>query len=588
MKALIWLTILQAVVAKAVPKRQVCSVQELSMDTELGRPPATTSRIIPRSTVQESEIATTAEVLNSDPVQEGHRGVGFVQDTGAHLGSTNPTGNNKQVQLTLASSLAGGIFFAPVRTSLVSPKVSVITTSTSSGTAQILPHLSTQVPHTTGVVITSLIKTGLPMSAPIISTSISKPPATLSPTSKPTPVTTYVLMGSTSDNIFQPVATDAPPAVIGSRPDHPVPRLGIQTQQAPISTNKFYANFFLGGQTSGTWTHPYSIAWPKGGGSIQSWGMSISHIDADQRVYGPNSVANPVQYFINPIGIQSLVLSAVELGASTTLTTDTLTAFSANVNLLPNAGAAPAITFPLVQGMGFVTGIYNGGTPILQSGIFFRSITKATTDPKLGVTKYTIVLEDDKTWLLYASGNPIEFTVVSHGLVQATSNFNGFIQIAKSPGGDAEALYDAACGAYATTATLSGSANGATGSYTLSFSKAGTLSTILLMFALPHHTESFSPETAFAATNIQLQTTTKGLATAVVADSWTMVENLPTTMGFAPWSLSTGPQKLSFSAATIQTIQSIAQSEISQNMSSQSNLNSMYYSGKVSPALVRH
>ncbi|PMD46142.1 glycoside hydrolase family 81 protein [Hyaloscypha variabilis F] len=387
-------------------------------------------------------------------------------------------------------------------------------------------------------------------------------------------------MGSTSENIFQPVETNAPASVIGSRPDHPVPRLGIQPQQAPISTNKFYANFFLGSQTSGTWIHPYSIAWSKGGGSTQSWGMSISHIDADQRVYGPNATANPVEYFYNPVGIQSLVLSALELGASTNLSMDTVTAFSANVNLLPSAGAAPAIIFPLVQGMGFVTAIYNGGTPILQSGVLFSSITKAASSPMPGVTKYTIILEDGKTWLLYASGNAIDFTVVNNTLIQATSNFNGFIQIAKNPGGEAEALYDASCGVYATTATLSGSAKGATGTYTLSFSKAGTGSNMLLMFALPHHAESFSPQTASAATSVQLQTTTKGLVTAVIADSWTMVENLPTTMGFVPWSPSTGALVPSFSADTIQAILSVAQSEVSQNMSDQTNLNSMYYSGK--------
>jgi endo-1,3(4)-beta-glucanase len=86
------------------------------------------------------------------------------------------------------------------------------------------------------------------------------------------------------------------------------------------------------------------------------------------------------------------------------------------------------------------------------------------------------------------------------------------------------------------------------------------------MFALPHHTESFSPQTASADTSLQLQTTTKGLATAVVADSWTMVENLPITMGFAPWSPSAGAEPLAFSAATIQTILSVAQSEISENI----------------------
>ena len=39
------------------------------------------------------------------------------------------------------------------------------------------------------------------------------------------------------------------------------------------------------------------------------------------------------------------------------LTTDTLTAFSANTNLVPSGATTPAITFPLVQGMGFISAI---------------------------------------------------------------------------------------------------------------------------------------------------------------------------------------------------------------------------------------
>ena len=592
MKALVWLTVLQMATARALPKPQDCIEPTLPSDNNVVIAPEATSTIAPEPTVDAGLSTTAGVVVVTTVVHETHNGDVFVPYPLDPMPITSQvvSATRDQAPLTSTSPSLGGIFFDPVSTSSVSASVPVVTTSASSGTAQILPSLSTQIPQTTGVVVTSLNTTGLPTSAPIISTSISKPETTLTPTAPATSVTTTVSQGSTSDNIFQPVATEAPPSVIGSRSDHPVPRLGIQPQDAPIGTNKFYANFFLGSQTSGTWTHPYSVAWSKGGGSSQSWGMSIQHIDANQRVFGPDAAAVPAQYMINPIGIQSLVLSALELGASTVLTTDTLTAFSANVNLSPSAGASPAITFPLVQGMGFVTGIYNGGTPLLQTGIFFRSITKATTNPKSGVTKYTILLEDGKTWLLYASSSDInaalEFKVVNNGLAQATSNFNGFIQIAKNPGGDAEALYDAACGVYATTATLSGTANGASGSYTLSFSKAGTSGTTLLMFALPHHVQSFSSQTASAATNLQLQTTTKGLATAVVADAWTMVENLPTTMSFAPWSPSAGAEPLAFSAATIQTILSVAQGEISENMSEQSNLSSMYFSGKVSILLL--
>lgn len=531
--------------------------------------------------------------------KESYQAIPFGDSPSVAASGANPgTTQAKRTQVPEASSPGsnGGEQFASVsaKTSTVTPEVSVKTTSTSSGTAQILPPLTTDIPHTTGSVITTLNTEGEPTSGPLISTSISSPTSLLvmsaaatafssSKAGRPKPA------DMTSQNIFQPIATDAPPSIIPQRGDHPVPRLGIQNRQSPIGTNKFYANFFLGTQTAGTWTHPYSVAWSKGGGSSKSWGLSIQHIDASQRAFGPDANANPAKYFINPLGIQSVVLSASELGASTALTTDSLTAFSANVNLSPSAGAAPAITFPLVQGMGFVTGIYHGATPIIQSGVFFRSVTKATNGPKPGVSKWTIQLEDGKIWLVYAyssTGAGLDFTVVNNGLVQATSRFNGIIQVAKSTSSVPEALYDATCGAYATTSTLSGSANGATGSYTLSYSAGGMPNTNLLMFALPHHVQSFDSNTAAGVQHFTLDTTTKGAATTVVGNSWTMVENLPVGMSFAPWNPSTGNQggqgstKFTFSQSTIVAMQAVAQSEISQDMSTQTNLNSMYYSGK--------
>lgn len=85
------------------------------------------------------------------------------------------------------------------------------------------------------------------------------------------------------------------------------------------------------------------------------------------------------------------------LPSSTTITMDTLKAFSANVNLHPQAGAPAAITIPLVQGMGFVTGYYNGVKPVINSGILFRTVTRATEFNRAGMAKYRILLEDGKT-----------------------------------------------------------------------------------------------------------------------------------------------------------------------------------------------
>lgn len=114
-------------------------------------------------------------------------------------------------------------------------------------------------------------------------------------------------------------------------------------------------------------------------------------------------------------------------------------------------------------GMFFVTGVYHGYTPVLQTGVFLRSITRYTPALRFRVTKYTVVPEDEETGLAYTyspSGNELDSTVVSNGLAQVTSNFNGIIQVAKNPGGGAEALYDVCCELYPITMTLSGSVDG--------------------------------------------------------------------------------------------------------------------------------
>ncbi len=316
--------------------------------------------------------------------------------------------------------------------------------------------------------------------------------------------------------------------------------------------------------------------------------MAISHVDADQRAYGPQSEAisgRPAQYFINPIGIQSIILSAIELGPATVLNTDNLQASSANANLSPQAGSSARITFPLVQGMGFVTGVYTNLQPAVQSSVLFRSVVP-TPFSRAGIFKYRITLEDGKIWLLYAlpsSGQNPQLSLVSNTLLRGLPGWRGVIQIAKNPAGSAgEMSYDRSAGIYATTAVVTGSTLGSTGTYNIQWTKAGMTSgpNRLLMYALPHHVQSFSTGIPIIKTSIHLQTTTKGMATAIIADSWTLVEpNLPTDIGFAPWS----PARRSvrrLSAAALNTINQTAHSEINQDMDAQTNLDSMYFSGK--------
>lgn len=381
------------------------------------------------------------------------------------------------------------------------------------------------------------------------------------------------------------MATDAPPQQITSRDDHVVKKLNIVDNDVPISTNKFYANFFLGSQTQSVWTHPYSLSWAKGHGN--TYGMAVSHIERSQLAWGPGDTP---QYFIAPIGIQHFVFSAAELGSDTVLSTEELTAFSVYANLAPSANADPLITIPCVQGMGFVTALYNSAKPQLTSGVFFRTLDYV--EQLNGITyKYRITLEDNSAWLLYATpvaslGTP-PFTLKNSSMIEGPADFIGMIQVAKNPANTTgEQTYDSTTGAYAANATISGSVNGGSGSYTLQWGKMGVQNQTLLMFALPHHVESFDESTAAALTDIQLVTTTKGYARAVVADKITMTEgNLPDTISFGPWIPNAnggngGSENTNLNSEALAMVDNAGAIELAQDFDTQTRLNSMYYSGK--------
>ncbi|KAJ5920307.1 hypothetical protein N7516_011165 [Penicillium verrucosum] len=390
-----------------------------------------------------------------------------------------------------------------------------------------------------------------------------------------------------AQDIFQPVATGSVPANIKSRDDHPVQNEHANTTD-PIATNKFYAGLFLGTQTNATFTQPYSLGWSKGSGSLKSWGMGISHIEPHMVAYGPTNdkiPGKPVQYYINPVGLQHLVFSATELGKSSIMNVEQPKAFSAHAVIKRSPGSAQQITFPVVQGMAYTTAVYNDLQPVLESGVFFRKVVNAGS-PRPGIFKYQVFLEDDTNWLVYvtpADGQDPKFKLVSKTDLRGLKGFSGTIQVAKNPAGKSgEKFYDNSSGVYPVAGEISGSVTDDVGSYTLSWTKAGkdTKGTPLIMFALPHHVHSFDNSTQGRITDIHLRTTTKGNSTAVIGESWTMVEqNLPIDIGFAPWSTTQGSAH-ELSAAAQKAILQAAPHELKQNIPEQTSLNSMYYSGK--------
>ncbi|KAJ5758059.1 uncharacterized protein N7511_006753 [Penicillium nucicola] len=398
------------------------------------------------------------------------------------------------------------------------------------------------------------------------------------------PVHSQVVDGQ---DIFEPVATGAVPINIKSRHDHPVQNKHANTT-GPIETNKFYAGLFLGTQTNASFAQPYSLAWSKGGGSLKSWGMGISHIQPHMLAFGPKNdkiPGEPVSYYINPVGLQHLILSATELDESSVLETDDPKAFSAHAVLKRSGGSAQKITFPIVQGMGYTTAIYNDLQPLIESGVFFRKVVDVGSTSH-GIFKYKVDLQDDTTWLMYvtpADEKDPKFKLVSKSSLRGPHGFSGTIQLAKNPAGKSgEKVYDNSAGVYPVSGEIAGSVSDDEGSYSLSWTKAGkhVKNTPLLMFALPHHVHSFDEETKDRVTDIHLRSTTKGNTTAVIGESWTMTEeDLPIDMSFAPWTATHGSVH-NLSATAQRAILKAAPHELKQNISEQTDLNSMYYSGK--------
>ncbi|CAO2654489.1 Nn.00g112220.m01.CDS01 [Neocucurbitaria sp. VM-36] len=397
--------------------------------------------------------------------------------------------------------------------------------------------------------------------------------------------------GQASSNIFQPIETGGPAPSIEFQGGHVVQKKFIADGDVPIQTNKFYANFFLGSQGFPVWTHPYSLSWAKGTGN--SYGIAISHVERDKFAFGGGPSDDQPRYFIAPIGIHSLVLSAEELGSDTYLSVEGLKAFSVYANLAASKRSRVLMSLPVVQGMGYVTAIYGQARPMLTTGVFFRTLDyiKPVNDASVVTHKYKIRLNDGTQWLLYATPSTAQgvppFTLVNSTTIAGPADFVGMIQVTKNPAGpDGELVFDSSAGAYAISAAISGSVDGPSGSYSLTWTKGGVKSQTLLMYALPHHVESFDAQTKATLRNIKLVTTTKGYAQLVQADQITMIEDdLPDTIGFAPWAKAAngaagGSENINLNTGALALVNQVGISELSQDMNKQTRLNSMYYSGK--------
>lgn len=236
--------------------------------------------------------------------------------------------------------------------------------------------------------------------------------------------------------------------------------------------------------------------------------------------------------------------------------------------------------------MGFVTAGYRDATPTIQTG--GRGFVEFSRSTLIGSTaKYRVKDFDGRDWLIYVSPVPgLDYNAVGVNKIDANTllgppAFKGTIQVAKNPlGAKGEALYDEAVGAFVCEAKLTAVVNEAKAAYSFSYTKIGD--SPLLMFALPHHIQSLDPDLRPQVTELQLRTSTKGMATAVWAERLTFVEtNLPITMSFGPWKPTMDANaKLRLPPDVLAFISSVAERDLRRAMTEPIPPDSYYYAGK--------
>ena len=434
-------------------------------------------------------------------------------------------------------------------------------------TEQPLPNVS---------VPTTSIDTNLIVSGPLLPTS-------------PWPTT-----GTKANILAVPIATGSPPQHFVTRQDHPRPPVNISGRSGPLQTNKFYGNLLVGDQREPIWPQPYSLWWAKDGNSSprmglnNSWGLAISNIDRDRLRYGDSiQTGDSPKYFIAPLYVQEMILSATELGPDTLLTTDSHKQFSVNVNLQPSSTTAPVVRFPIVQGMGFVSGLYVGATPLIRSNVIFTEIVEAGTVNGGATYKWRVSLKDNSRWLVYmtpngAAGRPPMLLQDSNNIIGPTG-YSGLIQVAKTiVDACGELVHDGAAGTYPLSASVSASVEGSVGTYSFAWTRGGSKTQSLLMYALPHHLNTMSADTLKSGTCAVLWTSTKGLARGFTADVWTLQEEfLPVNIGFDPWRLDLGTVR-KVAAPAVDLITEAASKELAVDLDILTNEPSAYFGGKAS------
>lgn len=371
----------------------------------------------------------------------------------------------------------------------------------------------------------------------------------------------------------------APPSVFSSV-QHPVPKPNTGNQESgPLETNKFYTNLLLEDNTQPVWTHPYSLWFSR---DPELFGLAINHTLASQRVFDTSK--SPPGFYFNPTNIKSFVFKAREFSSVNDIKLEFDDMRHMSSRLLLSLSNTQYIEFPLIQGMGFVTAIYHDLGFELRSAVGFRRLERLSMNE--GTVKYNIQLEDNRVWPLYLSSLTYSFpedfqlSLINNNTIISSHKVDGLICQLSA---DSVPSIDSAAGCYPISCELSGkTTNEQLTNYRFNYTVAGkSQSGTTLIYAFPHHKAAFTPEMQKYQINSTLDSTVKGTMTGFLTNSFDMQIQIPLELGFEPIALYLH-KKSNYSHETLSKIQEAATQEVqSSDPLQESNVDSMYFSGKV-------
>jgi endo-1,3(4)-beta-glucanase len=328
----------------------------------------------------------------------------------------------------------------------------------------------------------------------------------------------------TSVDVLVPISTIAPnssfyPYIIHPRPPQ---RLNLTNIQG-LHTNKFYTNPLLGQGSNPMLVHPYILFM----NPLSPYGVSISCTET--LIFGPPIDKTRVKYFINVI-LKNLEISATEFSTQNFQIIDVDDPGFALTLKMSQENSPASITMPIVHGMAYVTFEFNSATPRISTEHAILSINNQTSGNITG-KRFEIVLNNNQTWILYTLNGDITFEFHDNQLLGTQPITNVLRLTKKQSDPSANVLLDSHISVYPIGCQLKADVTGSKGTYTFLWQLKGDLTNTLLHYTFAHHRQIILPSSA-TPTIIQTRSSTKGPMIAYLGNSWIMIEDSLSTMGF--------------------------------------------------------